>query len=123
MPTGRKSAATSKRSPRSAAKRREKHSALGRRLIASARAALAHARGELDLPSYEVDVPKSVDTGALRRNLGLSQREFAARYGVHLATLQAWEQGRRRPDRTARVLLCVIAREPDAVRRALAGAA
>jgi hypothetical protein len=39
--------------------------------------------------------------------------------GLDVATVQAWEQGRRRPDRTARILLAVIAREPEAVRRAL----
>jgi hypothetical protein len=39
--------------------------------------------------------------------------------GLDVATVQAREQGRRRPDRTARILLAVIAREPEAVRRAL----
>ena len=38
-----------------------------------------------------------------------------------VTALHAWEQGRRRPDRAARVLLAVIAREPEAVLRALAG--
>ena len=44
---------------------------------------------------------------------------FAARFGVALPTLRKWEQGKRRPDGPARVLLRVIEREPDAVRRAL----
>jgi len=91
----------------------------GRRLIAAAREAAAHARGEVILPSYEVDIPDAVNAGEIRKSLGLSQREFSARFGVHLGALQAWEQGRRKPDRTARILLAVIAREPDAVRRAL----
>jgi putative transcriptional regulator len=90
-------------------------------LAAAAKEALAHARGEITLPSYEVTVPEAVDASEIRKSLGLSQRAFADRFGVHLGALQAWEQGRRKPDRTARILLAVIAREPDAVRRALAG--
>jgi putative transcriptional regulator len=38
-----------------------------------------------------------------------------------VTAIHAWEQGRRRPDRTARILLAVIAKEPAAVRRALDG--
>jgi hypothetical protein len=36
----------------------KKHSKLGRELIAGAKEALAHVRGEIVLPSYTVDVPK-----------------------------------------------------------------
>ena len=36
-----------------------------------------------------------------------------------MRALQEWEQGRRVPDRAARVLLTVIDREPEAVVRAL----
>jgi putative transcriptional regulator len=67
-------------------------------------------------------VPEAVDVAALRHALGLSQAAFARRFGLDVTAVQAWEQGRRRPDRTARVLLAVIAREPEAVRRALAAA-
>ena len=52
---------------------------------------------------------------------GLSQRRFAQRFGLDVTAVHAWEQGRRHPDRAARILLAVIAREPEAVRRALAG--
>ena len=38
---------------------------------------------------------------------------------LDLGVVQAWEQKRRRSDRCARILLAVIAKEPDAVRRAL----
>ncbi|MGH7161698.1 MAG: helix-turn-helix domain-containing protein [Acetobacteraceae bacterium] len=80
----------------------------------------ADARGEIKLTEYEMKVPEMVDTAALRARLGLSQAAFARSFGIDLGALQAWEQGRRRPDRTARILLAVIAREPEAVRRALA---
>ncbi|MGA9868027.1 MAG: helix-turn-helix domain-containing protein [Acetobacteraceae bacterium] len=80
----------------------------------------AHVRGELTLPEYEVTVPEAVDVAALRGKLGLSQARFARAFGLDVGAVQAWEQHRRRPDRTARVLLAVIAREPEAVMRALA---
>lgn len=63
--------------------------------------------------------PKRVDVAALRRRLKMSQAAFAARFGLDLSAVHAWEQGRRNPDRAARVLLAVIDREPEAVLRAL----
>jgi putative transcriptional regulator len=53
----------------------------------------------------------------------LSQKEFAARYGFSIDSIQNWEQGRRVPDRPARILLAVIAHDPKAVERALLAAA
>jgi putative transcriptional regulator len=97
-----------------------KASAFGRRLIAGLNEALAHARGEIELSSYTVTVPDEVDVARLRRRLGLSQAAFARVFGLDVTALHAWEQGRRRPDRAARVLLAVIAKEPEAVLRALA---
>jgi putative transcriptional regulator len=93
---------------------------LGRRLIAGLHEAVAHARGEIELSSYTVTVPEEVDVARLRRRLGLSQAAFARAFGLDVTALHAWEQGRRRPDRAARVLLAVIAKEPEAVLRALA---
>lgn len=55
----------------------------------------------------------------LRRALGLTQEEFAARYRIPLGTLRDWEQGRVEPDQPARAYLTVIARDPEGVRRAL----
>jgi len=58
-------------------------------------------------------------TKSLRRALGLTQEEFAARYRIPLGTLRDWEQGRCEPDQPARAYLAVIARDPEGVRRAL----
>ena len=55
----------------------------------------------------------------LRRALGLTQEEFSARYQIPLGTLRDWEQGRAQPDLPTRAYLKVIARDPDAVLRAL----
>ncbi len=55
----------------------------------------------------------------IRRALGLSQDEFAARYQIPIGTLRDWEQGRAIPDQAARAYLTVIARDPETVRKAL----
>jgi len=60
-----------------------------------------------------------VDVAALRQRLGLTQRQFSRIFGVSLGTLRNWEQGKRRPEGPAMVLLNVIKREPQAVLRAL----
>ena len=54
----------------------------------------------------------------LRRALGLTQEEFAARFQIPLGTLRDWEQGRE-PDQTARAYLKAIAGDATAVQRAL----
>jgi putative transcriptional regulator len=55
----------------------------------------------------------------IRRALGISQEDFAARYHIPIGTLRDWEQGRVEPDQAARAYLTVIARDPEAVRKAL----
>ena len=55
----------------------------------------------------------------LRRALGLTQEEFAARYRIPLGTLRDWEQGRSEPDQPTRAYLTVIAHDPEGVRQAL----
>lgn len=67
-----------------------------------------------------VYAPEDIDVRAIRGRLGLSQVAFAARFGFSPATVRDWEQHRRRPEASARVLLKVIDHEPEAVERALA---
>jgi len=55
----------------------------------------------------------------LRRALGLTQEEFAARFQIPIGTLRDWEQGRAEPDQPARAYLKVIAADAAAVQRAL----
>jgi putative transcriptional regulator len=55
----------------------------------------------------------------VREGLGLTQEEFAWRFGLDLAALRNWEQGRTRPETAVRSFLQVIARDPRAVERAL----
>ena len=58
---------------------------------------------------------------ALRKKLNLTQEQFSARFHLPLGTVRDWEQGAHRPDKAAQVLLTVIAKDPDAVARALKG--
>lgn len=51
----------------------------------------------------------------IRERLGLSQVKFARMLGISVSTLQNWEQGRRKPDGPAKVLLNVAANYPQAV--------
>jgi putative transcriptional regulator len=90
----------------------------GERMIASAREALAFAKGRRN-HGCEVHVPNDIDVKAIREGISLSQGEFAKLFGLSKRTLEHWEHGRRVPSGPARAFLTVIAREPEAVRRAL----
>jgi len=65
------------------------------------------------------DAPRVAQVKTIRRTLKLSQEEFASSFHIPIGTLRDWEQGRKEPDAAARAYLRVIAREPDAVRKAL----
>ena len=92
---------------------------LGREVETALGEVLAHVRGETGLSCRIVDDPAAGRMVALRKRLRLSRQEFADRFGLDVRALQEWEQGRRVPDKAARVLLTVIDRYPDAVVRAL----
>jgi putative transcriptional regulator len=69
-----------------------------------------------------VRIPDRIDVAAIRRKLGLSQAEFAARFGFSVKTLQNWEQGGREPKGPARAYLIVIDRAHRVVERVLSAA-
>ena len=93
----------------------------GERILESARRVRAFARGE-DAGEFVVHVPEEVDVRAIRRRLDLTREEFASRFGFAKDAVKDWEQGRRRPERSARILLKVIEHDPAAVERALRAA-
>ena len=94
-------------------------SRVGHEIEAALGEVLAHVRGEVELPCRVIDDPSAERIRALRKRLRLSRERFAERFGLDARAVQDWEQGRRVPDRAARVLLTVIDREPEAVIRAL----
>lgn len=79
--------------------------------------AISHAKREK--VAVKVYKPETVDVSALRRDMGMTQEQFAARFGFSVATLRHWERGDRSPQGASLVLLNVIKRAPEAVTAAL----
>lgn len=79
--------------------------------------AITHAKGNNH--GVVLHRPKPVDVKAVRAKTGMTQEQFAARFGFSAATLRHWERGDRNPRGPALVLLNVIARNPQAVIDAL----
>ncbi|MXY67380.1 MAG: transcriptional regulator [Acidobacteriia bacterium] len=77
-----------------------------------AHAYLNGGRGGFTVHRIEVPDP---DVVAIRSKTGLSQPAFAQSIGIPLGTLKNWEQGRRRPEGPARVLLALIDKRPSIV--------
>ncbi|HXQ66374.1 MAG TPA: helix-turn-helix domain-containing protein [Alphaproteobacteria bacterium] len=84
--------------------------------------AVAYAKGKADARRYRLHIPQRIDVRAIRAKLGMTQEEFAGRFGFSINTLRHWEQGRRQPEGAARAYLLVIARVPKAVEKALRAA-
>ena len=92
-----------------------KRQTVGESIVEGLKQAIAWTRGESDdVRVTLVHVPE-VDVREVRTRMGLSQAQFATKFGFPPATLRNWEQGRSRPDAPTRVLLAVIAKHPDAV--------
>ena len=87
------------------------------RLVTSVKQAGAIRRGHLKPGRVTNFRPEDVQ--AIRTRLKKSQQEFALMIGVSVATLQNWEQGRRKPEGPARALLRVAAKNPQVVANAL----
>jgi putative transcriptional regulator len=95
---------------------------IGQEIITGLQEIKAWKRGESKLRTYSVEMPRAADVPAIRRELGLSQPEFAGFMGVSLGTLRNWEQERREPQGPARALLLVASKQPAAVLAALEAA-
>jgi putative transcriptional regulator len=92
----------------------------GRKIIKGLKQAVAHARGEnTQVRERTVHIEDSVDVRNIRKKLSLTQQEFSLQFGFSLAAVRHWEQGSRIPEMSARVLLTLIDKDPDYVRRAL----
>lgn len=89
---------------------------IGKEIIQGLEEIKAWKRGEVKLRTFAVDLPRAADVSAIRRELGLSQEQFALFMGVSVATLRNWEQERREPHGPARSLLLIAAKQPQAVR-------
>jgi len=74
----------------------------------------------LGVTARRISLPDA-DVKRIREQFGLSQAEFAIRFGFEMDTVQNWEQGRNRPDQAAQLLLKVIETYPEDVEAVLTG--
>lgn len=88
---------------------------VGGSIIEGLKQAVAWTRGETGKTRVTLVYVPEVDVREVRTKMGLSQAQFATKFGFPPATLRNWEQGRSRPDAPTRVLLAVIAKHPEAV--------
>ncbi len=86
-------------------------------LISGLRDVRDYKAGKRD--GFVAHVPDSVNVRSIRAKTHQTQEGFARTYGFSIAAVRDWEQGRRQPERAARILLAMIANEPDTVERVL----
>jgi len=82
-------------------------------LVESVKQGGAILKGTIEA-SRRTEFPDS-EVRAIRERYGLSQDKFASLLGISVATLRNWEQGRRKPEGPARVLLRVAAEHPEVI--------
>jgi putative transcriptional regulator len=82
-------------------------------LLTSVQQGAAIANG-VHNPSRTFEFPET-EVRALRERFGLTQDKFAHLVGISVGTLRNWEQGRRRPEGPARVLLRIASVHPEAL--------
>lgn len=70
-------------------------------------------------PYVNRELASTINVREIRQNVGMTQTEFAQTFGFSVGTLRYWENGLRAPTGSALVLLNVMAKEPEAVLRAL----
>lgn len=90
------------------------------RVVQGLEQAAAHARGEdvgARVTTVRVPSPPKLRTGrqivAMRRNIKCSQSTFARMLNVSVKTVQAWEQGTRKPSDAALKLLAIAEKHPE----------
>ena len=86
-------------------------------LIAGLNDVRDYQRGKRD--GFVAHVPAAVDVRNIRAQTRQTQAAFARTYGFSVAAVRDWEQGRRQPERAARILLAMIAQEPETVQRVM----
>lgn len=59
--------------------------------------------------------PSPIDLKALRKQINMTQEEFAATFGIGLGTLRHWERGDRKPKGAALVLLNLVQKDPTGI--------
>jgi putative transcriptional regulator len=92
----------------------------GHSLIEGLNEAVAWKKGKITLAAIDTLSFDADQIKAIRKSVAKSPREFSSKFKIPVRTLEGWEQGRRRPDPAACVLLRVIEKNAKAVEDALA---
>lgn len=95
----------------------ENNNSLYERLKQGLEDVAAYKRGEdVGAVVYKVKVPtvENVNVKAIRTGLGLTQEQFT-KFGFSLSAIRHWEANRRKPEGSARILLKLIEKDPEAV--------
>ena len=117
-------AAPRRRSRRSdmAKKKAVRQRSVFRELMSGVKAMRKHREGQVTLRTHEVEpinVPQ-VDPDFVRETregLRMSRQVFAFKIGVNPRTLERWEQGRSKPNEQAAVLIRLVRKYPDTLKR------
>ena len=89
---------------------------IGAELIQSMNESIKYMRGENNgAIEHKIMVPSNINVPKIRKSMKLTPVEFAKKFGFNYKTLQHWERGDRRPTGPARILLCILEKEPNIV--------
>ncbi|QND53798.1 transcriptional regulator [Phyllobacterium sp. 628] len=97
----------------------DKKTEFGEGILQGLEEALAWKRGEIALETVNIDPMPPERIKEIRKRYSKSTKDFERRFGIPAATMNNWEQGRRKPDPAGRLLLKVIEESPAAVEKAL----
>lgn len=101
--------------------RKKKKTAFGSALVESLGEIAAWKRGEIALEVAVIEPMPADRIQTIRKKVARTAKDFERRFGIPVATLNNWEQGRRQPDPASRLLLKVIDAEPEIVERVASG--
>ncbi len=79
--------------------------------------AIAFSKG--NIKNAKVTHIDNVDVKKVRKNIGMTQKDFALSFGISLGTLRHWERGDRRPKGPALVLLNLVKKDPQTILKLL----
>ncbi len=93
---------------------------IGNEVIEGMQEAIKYMRGKKTRAiTHKIAIPENIDVKSIRAKLHLSRPVFASRFGFSPRTIQHWEQGSRRPQGAARILLLLLQREPETIEKIL----
>lgn len=69
--------------------------------------------------AFRSNILEEPDVTSIREKYEMTQQEFSSLLGISVGTLRNWEQGRRKPQGPAKVLLRIAEKRPKAILESL----